>query len=131
MIPKLNFVNKLLISKLSMSNKTDESLPCPRCLSLPFQPMYSQYSRQEIVCAFCVSHRNSTTSLHVEMFHPRMASAWLRACTDVHLCRCSPIQKSTTTARPWDVSLSPNFGLSQKVILMRLGIRMTRGEGLL
>jgi len=66
-IPKLNFVNRLLISKLFMFIKTELCGPFPHCLSVPFQPMYSQYSQQGSVCVFCVSHRNSTTSLRVEI----------------------------------------------------------------
>jgi len=34
-IPKLNFVNRLLISKLLMSIKTEIRGPSPRCLCLP------------------------------------------------------------------------------------------------
>ena len=41
--------------------------PFPHCLSLPFQPMYSQYSLSGSVCVFCVSRRDSTTSLRVEI----------------------------------------------------------------
>jgi len=40
---QLNFVNRLFISTLLMSIKTDGCGPFPHCLSLPFQPMYSQY----------------------------------------------------------------------------------------
>jgi len=46
LIPKLNFVNRLLISKLLMSIKTDVCGPFPHCLSLPFQPMYSRCARR-------------------------------------------------------------------------------------
>ena len=43
------------------------SVDCFHIVSLPFQHMYSQYSLQGSVCVFCVSHRNSTTSLRVEI----------------------------------------------------------------
>ena len=75
-IPKLNFVNRLLLSKLLMSIKTDVCGPFPHCLSVPFQPMYSQYSQSGSVCVFCVSHRNSTTSLRVEILS--QSSTWRR-----------------------------------------------------
>jgi len=39
------FVNRLLISKLLMSIKTDGCGPFPHCFSSPFQPMCSQYSQ--------------------------------------------------------------------------------------
>jgi len=39
-IPKLNFVNRLLISKLFMSIKIDVCGPFPHCLSVPFQLVY-------------------------------------------------------------------------------------------
>ena len=41
-IPKLNFVNSLLICRFWMSIKTDGCGPFPHCLSLPLQHMYSQ-----------------------------------------------------------------------------------------
>jgi len=44
-IAKLNFVNRLLVFKLLMSIKTDVCGLFPLCLSVPFQPMYSQYSQ--------------------------------------------------------------------------------------
>jgi len=73
-IPKLNFVSRLLVSKLFISIKTDLREFSPRCLSRlsPFQPMYFQYSQSGIVRVFRVSHRNSTTSLLVEILLPPM-----------------------------------------------------------
>ena len=35
-----------------MSIKTDVCGPFPQCLSLPFQPMYSQYSSKEVFVYF-------------------------------------------------------------------------------
>jgi len=67
MIPELNFVNRLRISKLLMSMKTDVRGPYTHCLSLPFQLMCFQYSQSGIVCVFRVSHRNCTTFLRVEI----------------------------------------------------------------